>query len=343
MDFMLNFEPRKLSKLISYRDKLLLVGSCFTEHIGDALNDVKFRLLQNPNGILFDPVSVSKSLISYVSNSKYCEEDLFQLNEVWNSWQHHSRFSHIDKKEGLRIINESQQKAHEFLKTADWLIITLGTSFSYRLTEMAGSSKAPPPTGGGGWEGAVANCHRAPAQWFTKHMLGIHEITESLDSCIHHLFRFNPELEIIFTVSPVRHIRDGIVDNNRSKARLIEAVHHMINKFDRLHYFPAYEIVIDVLRDYRFYDIDLVHPNYMATDFVLQKFISSCVDDSSRELIEELRKIGVARRHKAFQPSTAAHKKFLESSAEKTRELQRRYPFLDLKEEMDYFNSAFGS
>ncbi len=349
MDFMLNFEPRKLSKLISYRDKLLLVGSCFTEHIGDALNDVKFALLQNPHGILFDPVSVSKSLISYVTNSKYSEEDLFQLNEVWNSWQHHSRFSHIDKKEGLRIINESQQKAHEFLKTADWLIITLGTSSSYRLTEMAGSSKAPSFGGnqaerglGTQFAGAVANCHRAPAQWFTKHMLGIHEITESLDSCIHQLFRFNPELQIIFTVSPVRHIRDGIVDNNRSKARLIEAVHHMINKFDRLHYFPAYEIVIDVLRDYRFYDIDLVHPNYMATDFVLQKFISSCMDDPSRELIEELRKISIARRHKAFQPSTVAHKKFLQSSAEKTRELQRKYPFLDLKEEMDYFNSAFG-
>jgi len=173
-------------------------------------------------------------------------------------------------------------------------------------------------------------------------MLGIHEITESLDSCVHQLFQFNPGLQIIFTVSPVRHIRDGIVDNNRSKARLIEAVHQMINKFDRLHYFPAYEIVIDVLRDYRFYDIDLVHPNYMATDFVLQKFISTCMDDQARELIDELRKISVARRHKAFQPSTVAHKQFLQSSAEKTRALQRKYPFLDLKEEMDYFNSAFG-
>jgi len=342
MDFMLNFEPKKLSRQISYRDKLMLIGSCFTEHIGDALSDVKFTLLQNPNGILFDPASVCKSLISYVNNSKYQEADLFQLNEVWNSWQHHSRFSHFDKKEGLRIINESQQKAHEFLKTADWLIITLGTSFCYRLTEMAGSSKGAPPAGGAGLEGAVANCHRAPAQWFSKHMLGIHEITESLDSCVHQLFQFNPGLQIIFTVSPVRHIRDGIVDNNRSKARLIEAVHHMINKFDRLHYFPAYEIVIDVLRDYRFYDIDLVHPNYMATDFVLQKFISSCMDDQARELIDELLKLSVARRHKAFQPSTVAHKQFLQSSAEKTRELQRKYPFLDLKEEIDYFNSAFG-
>ena len=134
MDFMLNFEPKKLSRLISYRDKLMLIGSCFTEHIGDALNDVKFTLLQNPNGILFDPVSVSKSLISYVNNSKYQEADLFQLNEVWNSWQHHSRFSNPDKSECLKNINQSQQQAHRFLQQADWLIITLGSAFTYKLT-----------------------------------------------------------------------------------------------------------------------------------------------------------------------------------------------------------------
>ena len=332
MDFMLNFEPRKLSRLIRYRDKLLLIGSCFTEHIGNALRDVKFTVLQNPNGILFDPVSVCKSLASYVNNSKYHETDLFQLNDVWNSWQHHSRFSHVDLREGLRIINLSQEAAHQFLKTADWLIVTLGTAFSYRLT-----SNAPGKANDG-----VANCHRAPAAWFSKHMLSIQEILESLDTCMHQLFQFNPRLKVIFTVSPVRHIRDGVVDNNRSKARLIEAVHHMVNKFDRLHYFPAYELVIDVLRDYRFYDIDLVHPNYMATDFVLQKFISSCIEDEAGELIEELRKISVARRHKAFQPTTAAHKQFLQSSAEKTKELQRKYPFLDLDEELAYFNSQPG-
>ena len=337
MDFMLNFEPKKLSKQINYRDKLLLIGSCFTEHIGGALEDAKFSVLQNPNGILFDPVSVCNSLISYIHNKQYKEADLFQLNEVWNSWQHHSRFSHIDRAEGLRIINESQQQAHEFLKTADWVFITLGSSFSYRLTESAGSSKAS--SVGGGLERAVANCHRAPAQWFSKHLLSIQEIIEALDLCMHQLFQFNSKLQIIFTISPVRHIRDGVVENNRSKARLIEAVHHMVNKFDKLHYFPAYEIVIDILRDYRFYDIDFVHPNYMATDFVLQKFSAACLDDESRQLMEELKKINIARRHKAFQPTTAAHKQFLLSSAEKTKELQKKYPFLDLQDELDYFTS----
>jgi len=333
---MLNFEPPKLSQQINYRDKLLLVGSCFTEHIGNALGDAKFSLLQNPNGILFDPVSVCSSLVSYVQRKQYTESDLFQLNEVWSSWQHHSRFSHIDPAEGLRIINESQEKAYTFLKDADWLIITLGTSFSYRLSDHSAFINTFPK---GGEAGAVANCHRAPAQWFSKHLLSIQEIIESLDLCMHQLFQFNPKLKIIFTISPVRHIRDGVVENNRSKARLIEAVHHMVNKFDRLHYFPAYEIVIDILRDYRFYDIDFVHPNYMATDFVLQKFAAACLDEEARQVMDELKKINIARRHKAFQPTTEAHKQFLKSSAEKTKELQKKYPFLNLDEELNYFTS----
>jgi GSCFA family len=338
MDFMLNFEPPELSKQVTYRDKLLLIGSCFTEHIGNALGDAKFSLLQNPNGILFDPVSVCSSLVSYVRNKHYHESDLFELNEVWNSWHHHSRFSHIDRKECLRIINESQQRAHEFLKEADWLIITLGTSFSYRLSELT-PQPAFQSLDSGNNPASVANCHRAPAQWFSKHLLSITEIIEAMDFCVHQLFQFNPKLHIIFTVSPVRHIRDGVVDNNRSKARLIEAVHHIIGKFDKLHYFPAYEIVIDILRDYRFYDIDFVHPNYMATDFVLQKFTAACLDDEARHLMEELKKISIARRHKAFQPATKAHQQFLKSSAQKTKELQKKYPFINLAEEIDYFDS----
>jgi hypothetical protein len=338
MDFMLNFEPEKLPKPISYRDKLFLIGSCFTEHIGNALSDAKFSILQNPNGILFDPVSVVKSLISYVNNKQFTADDLFQHNEVWHSWQHHSRFSHMDATEGLRIMNESQQKAHRFLKEADWLIITLGSAFSYRLTEQAPLYKAsyqdfPLDEG-------VANCHRTPAQWFSKYLLSSPEIIEMLDRCMHQVFQFNPRLQIIFTISPVRHIRDGVVENNRSKARLIEAVHHMVNKFNRLHYFPAYEIVIDILRDYRFYDIDFVHPNYLATEFVLQKFASGCLDEEAIQLMDELKKISLARRHRAFQPSTVAHQQFLRSSAEKTRELQKKYPFLDLKEELAYFTSS---
>jgi hypothetical protein len=336
MDFMVNIDLKKPSRQISYEDRILLVGSCFTEHIGNSLQELKFSVLQNPNGILFDPHSVSRSLISYVQNKKYSEEDFFQLNDVWHSWQHHSRYSHTNLQEAVRIVNESQQTAHEFLKEAEWIIITLGSSFSYRLTKLAESSKAPPSEGFGE---AVANCHRAPAQWFNKHLMEIDEIITLLENCLHQLFQFNSTLNVIFTVSPVRHIRDGVIDNNRSKARLIESVHHLVKKSDNLYYFPAYELVIDVLRDYRFYDVDLVHPNYMATEFVLEKFADACIDESTQKIMQEVKSVVIARKHKAFQPETKAHQQFLESYLEKTKSLRKNYPFLDLNEEINYFKS----
>ena len=152
MDFMINIDLKKPSRQITYEDKILLVGSCFTEHIGNSLEELKFSVLQNPNGILFDPLSVSQSLVSYIQNKQYNESDFFQLNEVWHSWKHHSRFSNTRLEEAIRIVNRSQQKAHEFLKEADWIIITLGSSFSYELTEQAvkASSLRMGPRRGGG-------------------------------------------------------------------------------------------------------------------------------------------------------------------------------------------------
>jgi hypothetical protein len=337
MDLMLNIDIKKPEEQIGYRDKILLIGSCFTEHIGNALSGLKFSALQNPNGILFDPHSVCKSLQSYISNYKYREEDLFQLNEVWTSWNHHSRFSHINKDECLKGINESQQKAHEFLKKADWLIITLGSSFSYRLKEE--SSQNSPPLGGGR-EGGVANCHRAPSQWFNKHLLEIAETKSLLQEIYQQLKNFNPDLKIIYTISPVRHIRDGVVENNRSKARLIEAVHHMVNNYSDQYYFSAYELVIDVLRDYRFYDVDMVHPNYPATEFVMEKFKENFIEENSQLLMEEIKKIVTARKHRAFQPDTNAHRNFLKTNFEKANELQSKYSYLDFSEEINYFKSV---
>jgi len=333
MQFQLPINIKSPDLRINYRDKILLVGSCFTEHIGNSLGELKFSVLQNPNGILFDPRSVCNSLISYIENKQYKKEDLFYLNEIWNSWEHHSRFSNINADECLKAINESQQKAHDFLKATDWLIITLGSSFSYRLTNDATIARKQNNDG-------VANCHRAPSQWFTKHLLSIDETISLLDTAYHRLKQFNPELKIIFTISPVRHIRDGVIENNRSKARLIEAVHHMVNKFPDLYYFPAYELVIDVLRDHRFYDVDMVHPNYPATEFVMEKFREYFIDEESQQLMDEIRKIVIARKHKAFQPETNAHKNFLKVHLDKTKELQVKNSFLNLNDEINYFTSA---
>lgn len=314
---------------ITYEHKLFLIGSCFTEHIGNSLANLKFKVLQNPNGILFDPRSVAYSLLSYVENKQYTTDDLFYLNELWHSWQHHSVFSNLDRYSCVNRINESQKSAQDFLKTADWLVITLGSAFSYQLTELG-----LPHTG------RVANCHRAPAQWFKKQMLTIEEINSLLDNCLHQVLDFNPTLQVIFTVSPVRHIRDGVVENNRSKARLLEVVHNLVQKFNRIYYFPAYELVIDVLRDYRFYDVDMVHPNYQATQFVLNNFMKFYVSEESQNIAEEIQKIVTARKHKPFQSETEAHRKFLDAHYEKTLALQEKYPFLSLQNELDYFSSS---
>jgi len=334
MNFMVNIDLRKPPRQINYEDKILLIGSCFTEHIGNSLEELKFSVLQNPNGILFDPRSVSQSLVSYIENRQYNEKDFFQLNEIWHSWRHHSRFSNTNLNEAVRIVNTSQQMAHQFLKQADWIIVTLGSSFSYQLTEQAANAGGDPREAGAG----VANCHRAPAQWFNKDMMTIDEIILNLDDALQQLFQLNPGLNIIFTVSPVRHIRDGVVDNNRSKARLIEVVHQLVNKYDNLNYFPAYELVIDVLRDYRFFDTDLVHPNYMATEFVLEKFAASFIDEPTQKLMQEIKSLVTARKHKAFQPDTTAHQQFLRTYFEKAKMLKEKYSFLDLDEEIKYFS-----
>ncbi len=322
MQLTLTLDIPPLSKPLIYTDNILLTGSCFTEHISDRLLQHKFKVLSNPHGILFNPLSVAASLDGYLDGKQYVEDDLFFLNELWNSWDHHTRFSHIDKASALEGINRSQADAAEFIKKADCIIITLGSAFQYYLKETGKP---------------VANNHRAPAQWFEKRLLPIADITDALHRTLHKLFAVNPFVQVLFTISPVRHIRDGVVDNNRSKARLIEAVHTLCEDHARAHYFPAYELVIDILRDYRFYDIDFVHPNFPATMYVWEHFVKSCIDPSAHEIMGHVQDIATARSHRSRFPETEAHKKFKESYAAKCRTLMNKYPFLDLADELKYF------
>jgi hypothetical protein len=219
VDFLLPISIAEPSEKIRYQQQILLTGSCFTEHIGNHLKEVKFDTLQNPNGILFDPLNVAASLVSYIEGRQYEAKDLFFLNELWQSWRHHGIFSDTNQQRCLDKINRSQLTAHAFLKSADWLIITLGSAFSYTLKKE---------------QLAVANCHRAPAEWFSKKLSSTEEILSAFDEALYRLLSFNPSLKIIFTVSPVRHIRDGVIENNQSKARLIEVVHHFANKFEHI-------------------------------------------------------------------------------------------------------------
>jgi len=331
MNLLLDIDIKHLPEPIRYGEKIMLIGSCFTEHIGNALRSLKFDILQNPHGILFGPDSVHRVVSSLVSGKTYTANDLFYLQETYSSWQHHSRFSHSEAELALQRMNNAQEEASAFLRKANWLIITLGSAFSYRLTEQAALAGEQPGNG-------VANCHRAPATWFNKTLLTAPEVSALLHQTADAIRKINPSLRIIYTISPVRHIRDGVVENNRSKARLIEAVHQYVQSDVKSYYFPAYELVIDVLRDYRFYDIDLVHPNYAATEFVLEKFKQNCIDPGAADLMAEIKKIVTARKHQAFHPGTEAHRKFLASHYDKTRLLLEQYPFLDLKDELRYFS-----
>lgn len=329
MKFHFEFDIKKLARSITHKDKLFLIGSCFTENIGEKLKKYKFSVLENPNGILFNPVSVAEALTSYIDSTQFTESDLFQLNEGWHSWKHHSRFSGLSAEEALTKINTSTAEANKYLSEADYLMITLGSSWIYTLTDKATNTKV----------GSVAaNNHKAPADWFYKRLMTTEEVLQTLDNILYRLFHFNPKLKIIFTISPVRHLREGVVENNRSKAVLIQAVHHLVDKFDKLYYFPAYELVIDDLRDYRFYAEDLVHPNYFATQYVWEKFVDACMDDKTKNLMEEIHSINLAYQHKPFNPSSEQHKKFLRSFYNKTKAIQEQYSYLDFNKELTYFN-----
>lgn len=322
MDFHLEFTPKSFDIKINHQQNLLLIGSCFTEQIGTKLANHKFTVLDNPNGILFNPASIAKSISSYIGNKRYTEADLFYQNECWNSWQHHSRFSHPDKEICLEGINRSQNRAHDFLKNTGWLLVTLGSAFIYELENNE----------------VVANCHKVPTDKFKKRLLSASEIFTDLQKMINEAVTFNPGLRIIFTISPVRHLRDGFIENNRSKAALIQAVHQLTEANINCFYFPAYELVIDDLRDYRFFAEDMVHPNYAATNYVWEKFIATCVDEPSQKLMREIAVIVAAKNHKPFNPTSEQHKKFLQSNSEKVKKIQLQFPYIDFKEEAHYFS-----
>lgn len=330
MKFHYEFSIKKIPTPISHYHQILMIGSCFTENIGSLLRNNCFKVLENPNGILFNPVSVAESVQQYITNKQMNETDLFLLNETWHSWKHHSRFSGIDPKSTVEKINDSTTTAHRFLKNADHLFITLGSAWVYQLSKEAASL-----------EGTVAaNNHKAPAAWFNRTLLSAETTKGLLENMIQELLQFNPHIQIIFTISPVRHLREGVIDNNRSKAILIQAVHDLANIYDAIYYFPAYELVIDDLRDYRFYAEDLVHPNYQATQYVWEKFTEACIHPDSSQLFKMIKEIKLAYQHKPFNAATSQHQAFLKKYAQETIHLMEQFPHIHLKEELNYFKTG---
>lgn len=318
MNFHLGFPIKPSEQKINYAHKSLFIGSCFSENIGKTMQLYKFNVEINPNGVLFNPASIALALRRYFNNETILEKDLFFANECWNSWEHHSRFSNPDKETCLTRINSSISSAHGFLKQADWLFITFGSAFYYKRKNTGE---------------LVGNCHKVPQKEFTKQMLTVSEITADYNLLLQQLKELNKTLKIIFTISPVRYIRDGIVENNLSKARLIQAVHELIQQHDNSYYFPAYELVVDDLRDYRFYTSDLVHPNDQAISYVFEKLMNTFFDEKTKELFEKINYIITARQHKPFNSNTEGYRKFKAEYTARCWQLQMENPFLNMEDE----------
>ncbi len=331
MKFHYEFDVKKITSPITHQHKIMMMGSCFTENIGQLLTTNKFTLLENPNGILFNPVSVTDSINSYIHHLLMSENQLFCLNETWHSWKHHSKFSGLTPLAAIDKINASTNAAHHFLQQADYLFITLGSAWVYELTNLATNPSK---------DVVAANNHKAPANWFNKRLLTAHETSSILQQMLTQLFHFNPSIKVIFTISPVRHLREGVVENNRSKAVLIQAVHEVVHQFNQLYYFPAYELVIDDLRDYRFYAEDLVHPNYHATQYVWEKFSTACIHPNTQVLMQQIQEINLAYQHKPFNAETAIHQAFLAKYAQITVDLMKCNPEVDLTKENHYFQTG---
>ena len=322
MDFRLEFDPPSLSKKIDLDEKIMLVGSCFTEHVYNYLVASKFQAIQNPNGILFNPISIANALNRYIDNTLISSDELFEHNGLWNHWDFHSNLSCTTREESLHRMNETINVANSFLKQAQWLIVTLGSGYIY---ERQGGD-------------IVANCHKMPVSGFIKRMLDPEEIVSTYTTIIEELKKFNHNINIIFTISPVRHLRDGFVENNRSKSVLIHAVDKLTRIHEHIHYFPSYELVVDDLRDYRFYAEDMVHPNYLATRYVWEKFCVAAINGRSREVMKELDQLNMAFQHKPLHPDSAEHRKFKNKFKEIAHSLASRFQSLDLTKEINHFS-----
>lgn len=283
---------------LDYETFSLWLGSCFTENIGSRLKDLKFPAEVNPFGVLYNPVSIKNSIDILIERRIFTESDLNFGNGLWFSFSHHSSFSHADRDTCLKYINESIDRSSRVLEKAASIFITFGTARVYRLRETSAT---------------VSNCHKLPHGRFNHMLLGVDEIVNLFIPLINRLKSFNSRLRIVFTVSPVRHWKDGATGNQVSKSTLILAVSKLVEVFDNVGYFPAYEIVMDDLRDYRFYEKDMLHINDQGVDYIWERFVKSFIDADAQSLMKDVAKIMQGMRHRPFNPHSREYRNFLQN------------------------------
>ncbi len=294
---------------INHQSKILFLGSCFAENIGNMLEKSRFRTDINPFGILYNPLSVKKSIEYLLSNKQFTMNDLVRNEGIWHSFAHHGRFSGENAEEVLTAINNRIQFSTQFLLDSYYLFITLGSAWVYFLKSTGD---------------VVSNCHKFQNSIFDRTLISVETIVNELFEVLTLLLQHNPKLKIIFTVSPVRHWKDGANGNQLSKASLLLAISALQKKMPQISYFPAYELVIDDLRDYRFYADDLLHPNTQAVEYIYEKFAACYFSKQTNDLNEEILSIERGKAHKPFNPNTENHQLFLQKLNTKIENLERK-------------------
>lgn len=297
---------------INHHNHILLIGSCFTENIGKRLEYHGFNILTNPCGILYNPVSIGQCLEMVAANTHVGEEILMHGNGLWHSWLHHGRFSHPDKETCLRNCNNAIREAHDFLLNADTIILTLGTAFVYQLPDGT----------------VAANCHKMPGTMFHKRMATAEELTEYYQKVIDTLKAMHDGIRIILTVSPIRHWKDGYRQDTLSKATLHLLVEELRKTHPNTFYFPAYEIVMDELRDYRFYDTDLLHPSPTAVEYIWERFSDTYFDEPTKALCQKVAQWRKMAQHRPLFPESAEYKAFTQKLKQMELELKSELPDL---------------
>ena len=317
MQFTTKIPVQKSNFPIDYDSKVMLLGSCFAENMGKKFDYFKFQASTNPFGIIFNPVSLKKIIERSIQKNYFTENDIFFHNELWHCFEVHSELSNPDKDAFLESLNDLINSTNKLLNESTHIIITLGTSWVYRNIET---------------NEIVANCHKVPQKQFTKELLSINQTEESLQNIVGLIHSVNPNCNFVFTVSPVRHIKDGFTENTLSKAHLIAAIHKTITHHPSpITYFPAFEIMMDELRDYRFYAEDMLHPNQTAIDYIWMQFFENYISESVFGLMNEIGSIQKGLQHRPFNPNTESHQKFLNNLKIKMTTLEKKLPFVSFE------------
>jgi hypothetical protein len=310
---------------MSLNQHILTMGSCFSDAIGQRLSQFKMNTLVNPFGIIYNPVSIHKLLRHVVNNEQLLKESYLQWQDIHLNYDVHSQLSALDQDELKKILDERVGRARAFLKMADWLVITYGTAWVYAREDNGQ---------------IVANCHKMPSQLFRKQLLSEKDIVSSFGDIQSLIHEFNPRLKIILTISPVRHLKDTIPLNQVSKSILRVACHTLSQQFDNVEYFPSYEIMMDDLRDYRFYKPDMIHPTNQAEEYIWEKFTEAYMNEETLAFLNKWKHILNALQHTAFHPESHGHQIFLQQTLQKLEELK---PAVNVDEEIRLLKSQIKS